>query len=104
MVLLTATEAAKAAIEEYCRLIKDAGGIDGQERLQRLSNVDIGSPVEHADLIEVSRYLVDAYRRQARDDQVRQWRLDALLKGATIYRRPPAPKPEPVRTHTLFFL
>lgn len=104
MVLLTATEAAKAAIEKYCKLNEDAGEIDGKEKLQRLKNVDIGSPVEHADLIEVSRYLVDAHRQQGRDNQIRQWRLDALLKGATIYRRPPAPKPEPVRTHTLFFL
>lgn len=97
MVLLTATDAAVVAAEKYRKyhnvVIKDEDII---ARLARLSNLERGSPVDHTDLIEISRCLVDEARKQE-GDVAQEWRLESLLKGAKVYREPPAPKPEPVR-------
>ncbi|KAK5168774.1 uncharacterized protein LTR77_006083 [Saxophila tyrrhenica] len=96
MVLLTTTEAAKAAIEEYCKI--DGEGQDEKptdERLDRLSDVELGSPIDHADLIEISKYLLSNDKRNGGEEASRKWRLDTLLKGATVYKPPPTSKPEP---------
>ena len=99
MVLLTLTPAAKAAVEEYCRLkrevTEDEGG-EGEAKLEHLSKVELGNPVDHSDLIDISRYLVRKNRKNDEDAVAREWRLDALLKGALVYQPPPTPKPEPV--------
>lgn len=99
MVRLTATAAASAAVEEYCQLNRsqqDTGGEVDAARLERLSKVELGSPIEHADLIEISKCLVRHFRQDEVGDSINKWRLDALLKGAIVYRPPPTPKPEPV--------
>jgi len=100
MVKLTVTAAAKAALEEY-RARKRGGNdtLDGDDeaRLQEVSTIDLGSPIEHHDLIEVSKYLVQS--SQDHDVVAKQWRLDTLLKGAMVYQAPPPPKPEPVGPH-----
>lgn len=95
MVLLTVTPAAKAALEQYCGLrMKEQVDEEVKERLEQLSKADLGSPIEHQELIDVSQFMV---RHHKDDDRVaKHWRLDALLKGATVYRPPPVPKPEPV--------
>ena len=95
MVSLTLTTAGKAAVDEYCRLHKL--GDQSDEKLERLSAIELGSPIDHNDLIDISRSLVQkSHKGQDGEISIKQWRLDTLLKGATVYRPPPAPKPEPV--------
>lgn len=91
MVSLTVTPAAKAAIDAFLGL--EIHKIDDEEQGDRLAKIDIGSQVEHQELVTISRHLV-----QHSGGIARQWRLEALLKGSTIYQPPPPPKPEPVRT------
>lgn len=94
MVQLTVTAAGKAAIDEYCRL-KTANGHGAQEeRLGNLVKIELGSPVDHHDLVNISRFLV---RRLGSGFGVaKEWRLENLLKGAAVYQPPPPPKPEKV--------
>lgn len=105
MVLLTVTPAAKAAIKEYCKLRKDSQDCEYDElgaKLSELSSAEIGSPIDHNDLIELSTFLL---RNTRNDDETRVakgWRLDSLLKGANVFQAPPAPKPEPVRSEEIF--
>lgn len=94
MVLLTITPAAKAALSEYCERQKDVDegySDEAKERREKLSTAEIGSPIEHHELVEASRFLV-----QNSQGVAQKWRLDTLLKGANIYQPPPPPKPEPV--------
>lgn len=100
MVLLTVTPATKAAIEEYCKLRKGSTDSEREEfgvRLSELSTVEIGSPVDHSKLIEVSKFLLRKTRDDAESAVAKEWRLDKLLKGANVFQAPPTPKPEPVR-------
>ena len=99
MVLLTVTPAVKAAIEELCRIRKDSTESEHDElsaRLSELSNAELGSPIDHNTLVDVSTFLL----RKTRDDDenaiAKEWRLDTLLKGANVFQPPPAPTPEPV--------
>ncbi|KAK5124527.1 hypothetical protein LTR85_001744 [Meristemomyces frigidus] len=101
MVQLTITSAAGLAIAEYCRQKKARQDHDGQAKafdLEELSKADIGSPIDHHDLLEISKYLV---RNSKTSDEAvgpaaaRAWRLDILLRGATVYQPPPPPKKEP---------
>jgi hypothetical protein len=92
MVLLTVTPAAKAALGVFLKTVKgDANNEDTAEQHKRLVNIEIGSPIEHHELVTISRNLV-----QHSGGTSRQWRLDTLLKGSTVYEPPPPPKPEPV--------
>lgn len=98
MVLLTTTPAAKVALVEYCRRQKDIDGgcsDEAKERREKLSTTEIGSPLEHHELVEISRFLV----HDAASDIAKAWRLDSLLKGAHVYQPPPPSKPEPVRAY-----
>ena len=98
MVLLTVTPATKAAAEEYCRvrMSHHDGGDSEDDKIVKLSNIEIGSPLDHNDLSDISRFLVD-FNRQDNDNGVaNEWRLDTLLKGANVYQPPPPPKPEQV--------
>ena len=100
MVLLTLTPAAKAAVAEYSRIKRrenDSRDEGLEEKLERLSRIELGSPVEHHDLIDISAFLVQQCRKESEDDLAKDWRLDSLLKGALVYRPPPPSKPEPVR-------
>lgn len=99
MVLLTVTAAVKAALDEYARLQTDAGDdAELEAKFARYQQASVGSPIEHHDLVEVSRYLVSHITKHAESDATatRAWRLDTILRGADVYRPPPPPKPEPV--------
>lgn len=104
MVQLTVTPAAKAAIEEYSRRQRappaDSTPQDS-ERLEKVSHAAVGTPIDHQDLVDISRYLVE---NSNEDEIAREWRLDTLLKGATVYQPPPPPKPEPVCPELLWIL
>jgi hypothetical protein len=95
MVLLITTPAAKAAVDEYLRLYVGSEKSEGHQHiLERLGKVELYGPLEHSDLIDVSKRLVE--ENQGNDAPTKQWRLDTLLKGTTVYQPPPPPKPEPV--------
>lgn len=97
MVLLTITAAAEAALSDYCERQKDVDegySDEAKERREKLSTAEIGSAIEHHELVEVSRFLVQA--AQGDTELTQKWRLDTLLKGANVYQAPPPPKPEPV--------
>jgi len=93
MVLLTTTEVAKAAIHGYLASHADHQKDDSLgQRLERLEKVSLDGPVEHADLIAISK----SAGKDKNSTKTRQCRLDTLLRGATVYQPPPPPKPEPV--------
>lgn len=94
MVLLTLTAAARAAIDEYSTLVD--GGDAGSEALGcEINNCLVGSPIGHQMLVDLSSYLVQ--RAGANIEAAKRWRLDALLKGASVYQPPPPTKTEHVR-------
>lgn len=106
MVRLTLTHKAKAAFEEYCRrrCLSQDSQRDKDDALTHLAKAEVGSPTDHQDLVEVSKYLTRHTRGQtevARSVTSREWRLETLLKGATIYQTPTPPQPEPVRLSLL---
>jgi hypothetical protein len=95
MVLLITTSAAKTAVDEYLRLYVGSEKSEAQQHiLERLGKTELDGPIEHTDLIDVSKRLVK--ESQGNDTPTKQWRLDTLLKGTTVYQPPPPPKPEPV--------
>lgn len=101
MVLLTVTPAAKAAVDHYITAKKADEGNHLEEtttRLKLLQETDVGSPIDHNDLIDISKYLLEHYDSSEEDTNTRQWRLETLLKGANVYQPPPPPKKEPVST------
>ncbi|KAK1072533.1 hypothetical protein LTR74_002569 [Friedmanniomyces endolithicus] len=94
MVKLIVTAAGKDAINEYCAkkrseepVVDDAA----EARLQRLSGLDLGKPIEHHDLVDISQFLT----QRANGSGARRHRLDVLLRGSLVYQPPPPPKPEP---------
>jgi hypothetical protein len=93
MVLLIVTSAAKAAIDKYCQT-QEQGIEDSKGDLDELSATSIGNVIEHHKLVNISRRLIQHAKKSG--DPEREWRLDNLLKGASIYRPPPPPKPEAV--------
>lgn len=97
MVLLTVTSNVKAAIEHCNRLRSsdESNDEDLNRSLEKLSALAIGSPVEHEDLIRFSAHLSQRGSKTGEGDQ--RWRLDNLLKGASVYQPPPPTKIEPVR-------
>ena len=100
MVLLTITPAAKAALVEYCRRQKDVDegySDEAKERCEKLSTAEIGNPIEHHELVDISKYLL-----QETSGAAKEWRLDTLLKGANVYQPPPPPKPEKASTPTIY--
>jgi hypothetical protein len=95
MVLLITTPAAKAAVDEYLRLYVGSEKSEAQQHiLERLENTELDGPIEHSDLVVVSKRLVK--ETQGSNNPTKEWRLDTLLKGTTVYQPPPPPKPEPV--------
>lgn len=96
MVLLIATPAAKAAVDEYLRLCVgcDEKNEALQQKLDRLEKTELDGPVEHSDLIDISKWLLK--EQDGSNEPAKRWRLDTLLKGTTVYQPPPPPKPEPV--------
>lgn len=99
MVLLTVTPDAKAALDEYCQLKTVSANNGLASELHSLSELEIGSSIEHHDLVSVSSYLVQHAHSTSGAD--RKWRLDTLLKGAAIHQPPPPAKKEPVSRGSL---
>lgn len=100
MVLLTLTPTARAAVDDYVKLRLPSGEAADEEldeRITLLSKTAVGSPVEHQDIVDISRHLLEKHRQAG--DIAREWRLDSLLRGATVYQPAPPPKPEPVCEH-----
>lgn len=93
MVLLTVTDAAQKAIEAFRGF--DAATLANDIPLE---DSGVGSPIEHWKLVEISKTLVQQSINAEDADVSKHWRLDALLKGSTIYRPPPPPKKEQVHT------
>ncbi|KAK5108499.1 hypothetical protein LTR62_008239 [Meristemomyces frigidus] len=96
MVQVTVTEAARIAIQEYCirqRAWSEIKPEAAKSRLDGLSDIAVGGPINHAELVEISKALVNSTARDpaATGDDSRQWRLDKLLRGASIHRRPAPP-------------
>lgn len=89
MVLLTLTPLAKSAVELYNQSSDHKH--DDSSSDPSLSEPTVGTPVSHAQLIQIARYLRESHLPNKND-----FRLDALLKGANIYVPPPKPKPQPV--------
>lgn len=90
MVLLTVTSATEAAIEQYKKSIRPSN----EDTLDQLFTLEIGSPIEHDDLITLSTRLARYGRENTLD--IQNCRLDVLLRGASVYQPPPPSKPEPV--------
>ena len=99
MVLLQTTSTLKAAVDEYLRLHVNCENSEPlQHQLERLEKADLDGPIEHSDVINISKRLVNEC--QSSNASTKNWRLDTLLKGTTVYQPPPPPKPEPVsRSH-----
>ncbi|KAI7664028.1 hypothetical protein KC318_g7974 [Hortaea werneckii] len=98
MVLLTVTPTAKVVIEEYCANPQhgqqdDQSGSDLD--VQALSQLQVGSPIEHHQLVALSRLLVGRGKVSGHEAGRARYRLDNILKGAKLYQPPPLPKKEP---------
>lgn len=95
MVLLKTTTTLKAAVDEYIRLHAGSEKSEPlQQQLERLEKAELDGPIEHSDVIDISKRLVKEHHDS--DTSAKNWRLDTLLKGTTVYQPPPPPKPEPV--------
>ena len=99
MVLLTVTPTAKGVIEEYCSNSQheqqdDNSGSDLD--LQALSQLQVGSPIEHHRLVALSKALVGRSKVDGHEAGGARYRLDNILRGAKLYQPPPLPKKEPV--------
>jgi hypothetical protein len=95
MVLLKTTPTVRAAVDEYLRLHAECEtGETLQHTLEQLEKTELDGPIEHSDVIAISQRLVKGCHNS--DVPTKNWRLDTLLKGTTVYQPPPPPKPEPV--------
>ena len=102
MVQLTITSVVKTAIDEYCKQSRIP--LDDEDEcstlgLITLSKAEIGGPIEHHDLIQISKYLVRINQSGKSDVDSRfstHWRIDSLLRGTNIYTAPPLLRKEPV--------
>lgn len=98
MVLLTTTPAAHTAVQEYCSLSEEWDEVEAgevEERLWKLLQVEIESPIDHSDLVDISKFLVKRVRQNDGNAIATKWRLDTLLKGSIVYQPPPPSKTEP---------
>lgn len=99
MVLLTVTPTAKVLIGEYCAESRH-GQRDGQPGsdldVQTLSQLQVGSPIEHHQLIALSKVLIGRGKASDHEAGGARYRLDNILRGAQLYQPPPLPKKEPV--------
>ena len=59
-----------------------------------LANPSVGNPIEHFQVIEISK-LLEAHSSMLSEDSS-SYDLDHLLRGSRIYEAPPKPRAEPV--------
>ena len=94
MLYLTTTPTIVEALEKIQSLERRTIEKDKSEVEKRTepssSNIKIGNPISHGQLIHLSKQL------KAR--KLSPNSLDKLLRGSRVYIPPPPPKPEPVRT------
>lgn len=99
MVLLIITPTVKAAVDEYLRLRVTREQTEAlQHDLERLSKAELDGPIEHSDLTTISKWLTT--ENNGSNVSCKESRLDALLRGTSVYKPPPPPKPEPVGRST----
>ena len=102
MVQLTITSVVKAAIDEYCKRRGSTDHDDDQDliaELTALAKAEVGGPIDHHTLVQISKYLVRDRQSESNDVAVRsakRWCIDILVRGASIYKAPPPPQKEPV--------
>ena len=89
MVQLVITSVVKIAIDEYCKRKEHSQAVDD------LAKTEIGGPIEHHSLLQISKYLVQLHENNDINAS-EHWRADALLKGTSVYKAPQLPKKEPV--------
>jgi hypothetical protein len=96
MVLLTLTPTAKAALQEYHKALPnlDEAALKNRDHWEKLSTAEVGTPVDHHDLLMVAKYFAAQSDETSLQSQTR--RLDVLLRGAAVYQPPPPQKSEPV--------
>lgn len=96
MVLLTMTAAVVAVVELYL----ENNPVESNQKEPSLEAPQMGNPISHGQLVDISKYLKSNPEKvEGREIEGRQLptHLGELLKGCSIYRPPPKPKPEPVR-------
>lgn len=90
MVLLTMTPSIVEGLQTWGGLSRPQ-----QEKLppwsggSSLERATVGNPISHSQIVGLWTALKDAGNRE--------YNLEKLLKGSTLYVPPPPPKPEPVR-------
>jgi hypothetical protein len=92
MVLLSMTPAIADVVNDY---LSTSGHPDSTED-STLASPQPGNPISHEQLIRISRCLRTHYGKSSVDRKSKPCSLNDLLKGCTVYRPPPVPKPEPV--------
>ncbi|KAI9712409.1 MAG: hypothetical protein M1820_001622 [Bogoriella megaspora] len=88
------TAASVAAIEECIRLKSDVVELKSTSE-SPLQDPEIGRPISHGQLIDISRFLRKAYQEPEENKTEVAYHLEDLLRGARIYTPAPAPKKEP---------
>jgi hypothetical protein len=103
MVRITMTAAMVAAIERCAAIDKEALPLVHREHDPPLDNPEIGQPISHGQVTEISRYfkkLVEtggAVGSALLDEgNTPMYHMDQLLKSSKVYMEPPMPKQEPV--------
>lgn len=94
MVLLTMTASLVEAIETLetktlAKLQNEENTNPESDSEPHLRNAATGNPISHGQILDIWQQLKG---REGTD-----FTLEKLLQGATVYIRPPPPKPEPVR-------
>jgi hypothetical protein len=89
MVLLTMT----ASMVEALKRLQSSANISDMSQYNeaevQLSKPEIGKPISHGQVLDISVKLKEL--------RIPSYRLDVLLQGSRVYNPPPLPKPEPVR-------
>jgi hypothetical protein len=98
MVLLCMTAAIVAALEQHQK--GQTARQDASEKAPSgepsLENPQVGSPISHFQLVEISKALRREAQGGQRHDRISDdFRLSTLLRGAAFYNPPPPAKPEP---------
>lgn len=87
MVLLTVTP----SILEALQRVEDAPSKLQRDGEPLLSDVDIGAPISHGQIVDLWNLL--------KADDHKEYNLEILLRGSSVYVPPPPLKPEPVSQH-----
>jgi hypothetical protein len=92
MVLLTMTP----SIVEGLAKSKSSGENTDQDDEPTVDNPAVGQPISHGQVVDLWRKLREAGEKE--------YTLENLLRGASVYVAPRPPKPEPVSMHSRLFV